>query len=64
MNKIPIYIVAGWSPDFDGSHLFPFTDESNRDGFIEDIKARDSRVTWATTEDTVDEDLVLTETAS
>ena len=64
MNKIPIYIVAVWSPDFDGSQLVTFTDESNRDGFIEDIKARDSRVTWATTEDTVDEDLVLTETAS
>ncbi len=64
MNKIPIYIVAVWSPDFDGSELFTFTDEPSRAGFIEDIKARDSRVTWATTEDTVDEDLVLTETAS
>ena len=62
--KIPIYIVAVWSPDFDGSPLFTFTDETNRDGFIEDIKARDSRATWATTEDTVDEDLVLRDVAA
>jgi len=64
MNKIPIYIVAVWSPDFDGSELFTFTDEPSRAGFIEDIKARDSRVTWATAEDTVDEELVLRDTAS
>jgi len=64
MNKIPIYIVAVWSPDFDGSQLFTFTDESNRTGFIADIKARDSRVTCATTEDTVDEELVLKDVAA
>jgi hypothetical protein len=64
MSKVKIYIVAVWSPDYDGSQMFSFTDEPSRDGFISDIKSDDPRVTWATAEDTVDEQHVIRETAS
>jgi|TARA_R110002110_G_scaffold245329_1_gene461746 hypothetical protein len=55
MSKVKIYIVAVWSPDYDGSQLFTFTNETNRAGFISDIESDDPRITWATAEDTVDE---------
>ena len=64
MNKIPIYIVAVWSPDFDGSQMYSFTDEPSRAGFISDIESDDPRVTWATAEDTIDEQHIIQEAAS
>ena len=63
MSKVKIYIVSVWSPDYDGSQLFLFTNELSRTGFISDIESDDPRVTWATAEDTVDEQHIQ-ETAS
>jgi len=63
MSKVKIYIVSVWSPDYDGSQLFSFTNELSRTGFISDIESDDPRVTWATAEDTVDEQHIQ-ETAS
>ena len=64
MSRVKIYIVAVWSPDYDGSQMFSFTDEPSRAGFISDIESDDPRVTWATAEDTVDEQHIIQETAS
>jgi len=64
MSKVKIYIVAVWSPDYDGSQMFSFTDEPSRAGFISDIESDDPRVTWATTEDTVDEQHIIREPTS
>jgi hypothetical protein len=63
MSKVKIYIVAVWSPDYDGSQMFSFTDEPSRARFISDIESGDPRVTWSTAEDTVDEQHIQ-ETAS
>jgi hypothetical protein len=64
MSKVKIYIVAVWSPDYDGSQLFSFTDEPSRTGFISDIESDDPRVTWATAEDTVDQKHITGKAAS
>ena len=64
MSKVKIYIVAVWSPDYDGSQMFSFTDEPRRARFISDIESGDPRVTWATAEDTVDEQHIIREATS
>tara|TARA_R110000824_G_scaffold163428_1_gene339178 strand:+ start:1210 stop:1404 length:195 start_codon:yes stop_codon:yes gene_type:complete len=64
MSKVTIYIVAVWSPDYDGSQMYSFTDEPSRAGFISDIESDDPRVTWATAEDTIDEQHIIQEATS
>jgi hypothetical protein len=64
MSKVKIYIVAVWSPDYDGSQMYSFTDEPRRAGFISDIESDDPRVTWATAEDTIDEQHIIQEATS
>ena len=64
MSKVKIYIVSVWSPDYDGSQMFSFADELSRTGFISDIESDDPRITWATAEDTVDEQHITGKAAS
>jgi hypothetical protein len=64
MSKVKIYIVAVWSTDYDGSQMYSFTDEPSRAGFISDIESDDPRVTWATAEDTIDEQHIIQEATS
>jgi hypothetical protein len=44
--------------------MYSFTDEPSRAGFISDIESDDPRVTWATAEDTIDEQHIIQEATS
>jgi len=71
MSKVKIYIVAVWSPKWDGAELYTFTRSEDRSRFISaelekvhEPADRDPRVTWATAEDTVDEQHIIQEPTS
>ena len=70
MSKVKIYIVAVLSPAWDGAELYAFTSLEDRSRFISselekvhEPADRDHSITWATAEDTVDEQHIQ-ETAS
>ena len=70
MSKVKIYIVAVSSPAWDGAELYTFTNLEDRSRFISaelekvhEPADRDHSITWATGEDTVDEQHIQ-ETAS
>jgi hypothetical protein len=71
MSKIQIYIVSVSSPEWDGAEVYTFISRKARSRFISaelekvhDTADRDPRVTWATAEDTVDEQHIIREATS
>ena len=71
MSKIQIYIVSVSSPEWDGVEVYTFSSGEARSRFISaelekvhEPADRDPRVTWATAEDTVDEQHIIQEPTS
>ena len=71
MSKVKIYIVAVSSPAWDGAELYTFTSLEDRSRFISaelekvhEPADRDHGITWATAEDTVDEQHIIRGAAS
>tara|TARA_R110002051_G_scaffold112325_1_gene185085 strand:- start:148 stop:363 length:216 start_codon:yes stop_codon:yes gene_type:complete len=71
MSHIKIYIVAVSSAEWDGAELYTFTSLEDRSRFISaelekvhEPADRDHGITWATAEDTVDEQHIIRGAAS